>query len=165
MGQTSATAIPPPSHPHSLSFSFSTSPSFSSLSQALYAHMCAGHEVALLAVRREALAWSPPPRWHRGARCCRCCMSLGRRCRRRYASGGARRCHIDRALVTGEPTSERVYVFPSVLLLLLNVSLFFFFFFVSCAVPHLSFSRSFSLSLAPSFESIPDLFFRFPCRL
>lgn len=40
-----------------------------------------------------------------GARCCRCYISLGRRCRRRYACGGARRCHIDRALVTGERTN------------------------------------------------------------
>jgi len=48
----------------------------------------------------------PLPRGGIEARRCRCCMSLGRRCRRRYASGGARRCHIDRALVTGDPTTN-----------------------------------------------------------
>jgi len=65
----------PATSPLSLSLSLSLSPPFSSLVRLPYspryprphAHMCAGHEVALLAVRREALAWSPPPRWHRGA--------------------------------------------------------------------------------------------------
>jgi len=97
-----------------------------------------------------ARLWRGPlPRGGIEARCCRCCMSLGRRCRRRYASGGARRCHIDRALVTGEATtnertneraSERTYecectFFPP-FCHFLNVS----FFLVFCTVLYIRFS-------------------------
>lgn len=64
---TDRTTSRPLRPPLPLSFATATpSPSFSSVSPAC-AHMCAGHEVAFLAVRREALARSPPPRWHRDA--------------------------------------------------------------------------------------------------
>lgn len=87
------------------------SPSFSSVSPVVCSHMCAGHEVALLACRRarEPLARPLPRGGSIRVATLPAAPSLGRRGGDAMPApvcvcGGARRCHIDRALVTGERT-------------------------------------------------------------
>lgn len=122
-----------------------------------YAHMCAGHEVALLACRREALV--PSPAVLASVRRCRLqrrCSRAAMRCRRRYASGGARRCHIDRALVTGERTTngrtrtnERTNISPRSPPFPQRITLFLF----VLRAPSCSFLHLASLSLSLSFSA------------